>query len=922
MSQRVSLQRLITLSVLSVGILSGTVGLAYAYWHAKQSLQTTVGITFQEIAHQSADKAALLLAKEIEWMQRLSAFPDIRASVEGTAQAGQAALQFERWREEQHRYFHSLVIVRADGQLVGGRLSDSARAFYARQPWWPTIFRDGRPWAGPFTVDEDGRGYWEVAVPVGGQGEPVRGALKAVIGTDRILSSIVGNRIGRTGHMMVLADDGSVLACSLLAPNFHAPLPSILAQWGKDAAAARWFQIERDTHGGNGGIIGVARVVLPAPIVQAREWYVLMQQDPAETFEPLLALVGKLAAFWIGAIGFIAWLRWRLARRIVRPIATLIQRVNLLGAARPSAPLPTHAPSPPCGIVEIDVLAASFDELSQRLEQASRAKAQYVCRLEQANLDLATSEEHYRLLWNHSVDTKILVDPTGAIQDINRRGEVTLGRPASTILNHPISDLVAESERPRLLKQLKLVLQSGADVPAGTMRVPTPVGELTMDIDFVPVMKLGRIESIMMQLSDLTEQKELERQLLRSERLASLSQFASMFAHDIRNPLAGIKKTLEWLGRCPEMEQDRPRRCLEDLRFTTDLLLGMINDMLDVYQENYSGLPLSTSPVSPGMLLKEVLQLFRSEAEAQQVRFRVQVPSGDVWIMGDGRRLQRVLINLVHNALKYSPPQGTIMITVQVEEARASGGDDVEPYDGPTVTIHIEDEGPGIAPEDLPHLFEMFFRKKDGQDYRIGRGLGLHFCQLVVDAHGGQIRAKIARRAARCLRLRCRLGRSSYAHHHLDRRRSTVVARQSLRMLLEHERDLVVVGEAMDGRQAFDLAEEQKPSIVLMDVDMPRLDGITATRLIRSCVPDSKVLMLSVHDDDARIVAAVQAGACGYILKDADHQDSSGSFAPPSRVSRCGPAFMPDGFAKKAVALVNKQDEVGVRGFAHVDRFL
>ena len=87
--------------------------------------------------------------------------------------------------------------------------------------------------------------------------------------------------------------------------------------------------------------------------------------------------------------------------------------------------------------------------------------------------------------------------------------------------------------------------------------------------------------------------------------------------------------------------------------------------------------------------------------------------------------------------------------------------------------------------------------------------------------------------------------------------------RQSLRLLLEHERDLVVVGEAMDGRQAFDLAMAHKPGIVLMDVDMPRLDGITATRLIRSCVPDSKVLMLSVHDDDARIVAAVQAGASG-----------------------------------------------------------
>lgn len=742
MSPRVSLQRLITLSVLSVGVLSGTVGLAYAYWHAKQSLQATVGITFQEIARQSADKAALLLAKEIEWTQRLSALPEIRAYLDGTAPVGQASVQVERWREEQHRYFQSLAIVRADGQLVGGRTSNSTRTFYAQQPWWPIVFREGRPWAGPFTVDEEGHGYWEVAVPVGGPDEPVRGAVKAIIGTDRILSSILESRIGRTGHMMLVADDGSVLACSVLPPSLHTPVPAITAQSAGKSPAARWFQPEVDTHGGKNGIVGLAGVTLPATVVQARRWSILMQQDPAETFEPLLALVGKLAAFWVGAIGFIVWLRWRLARRIVRPLDTLIQRVNRLGSGRASTSHPLHAPAQLSGIIEIDALAASFDDLSERLEQASRVKAQYVHRLEQANLDLATSEEHYRLLWNHSVDSKILVDPTGLIQDINRRGEVLLGRPATTILYHPVSDLVAESERPRLLEQLQLARQSGADVPVGLMRVPTPAGELTMEIDFVPVMKFGLVESIMMQLSDLTEQKELERQLLRSERLASLSQFASMFAHDIRNPLAGIKKTLEWLGHCREMEQAQPRRCLEDLRFTTDLLLGMINDMLDVYQESYSGLPLCTSPVSPNLLLKEVLRLFRSEAEAQGVQFRLQIPTEDLWIMGDGRRLQRVLINLIHNALKYSPPQGTIMIAVQVEtEETLFGEDQMQAVPSPMVTIRIEDEGPGIAAEDLPHLFDMFFRKKDGQDYRIGRGLGLHFCHLVVEAHGGQIAA-------------------------------------------------------------------------------------------------------------------------------------------------------------------------------------
>jgi DNA-binding NarL/FixJ family response regulator len=97
--------------------------------------------------------------------------------------------------------------------------------------------------------------------------------------------------------------------------------------------------------------------------------------------------------------------------------------------------------------------------------------------------------------------------------------------------------------------------------------------------------------------------------------------------------------------------------------------------------------------------------------------------------------------------------------------------------------------------------------------------------------------------------------------------------RQSLRCLLEREPDIAVVGEATDGREAFNFVMEFKPDMVLMDVDMPKLDGVTATRLIRGCAPEVKILMLSIHDDDARIISAVQAGASGYILKDAEHQE-------------------------------------------------
>jgi len=128
--------------------------------------------------------------------------------------------------------------------------------------------------------------------------------------------------------------------------------------------------------------------------------------------------------------------------------------------------------------------------------------------------------------------------------------------------------------------------------------------------------------------------------------------------------------------------------------------------------------------------------------------------------------------------------------------------------------------------------------------------------------------------------------------------------RQSLRLLLERERDFTVVAEAADGREAFDLAMEHKPDIVLMDVDMPNLDEVAVTKLIRGRLPHTKVLMLAVYDEDMRIVAAMQAGASGYILKDADYAEFLRIIRATYRGERVPSPFTPDPFARRAVTVV------------------
>jgi DNA-binding NarL/FixJ family response regulator len=97
--------------------------------------------------------------------------------------------------------------------------------------------------------------------------------------------------------------------------------------------------------------------------------------------------------------------------------------------------------------------------------------------------------------------------------------------------------------------------------------------------------------------------------------------------------------------------------------------------------------------------------------------------------------------------------------------------------------------------------------------------------------------------------------------------------RQSLKILLETGTDIQVVAEAANGQEAVALARDTEPDLAVLDVDMPRMDGIKAIRLIRAISPRTRMLMLSVHHEDDKIRSAIRAGAVGYVLKDADRDE-------------------------------------------------
>jgi DNA-binding NarL/FixJ family response regulator len=135
--------------------------------------------------------------------------------------------------------------------------------------------------------------------------------------------------------------------------------------------------------------------------------------------------------------------------------------------------------------------------------------------------------------------------------------------------------------------------------------------------------------------------------------------------------------------------------------------------------------------------------------------------------------------------------------------------------------------------------------------------------------------------------------------------------RESLRSLLT-PRGFEIVGEARDGREAVELARQLKPDIVLMDLSMPGLDGLAATRLISAEMPGVKVVILTASEEDAQLFEAIKSGAQGYLLKSLDSQDF---FSLLEGLGRGEPALTPllagkllQEFARKTPAVSESHD--------------
>ena len=460
---------------------------------------------------------------------------------------------------------------------------------------------------------------------------------------------------------------------------------------------------------------------------------------------------------------------------------------------------------------------------------------------------------------------------TGALVSLNREakriveGLRTAGRSAAELLE-VITCQRADGREVSLAEfPLAQQLSAAETVRAEEIVLSVPDGRSVKTlINATPIRSAdGEVESLVVTLQDLAPLDELERQR---------ADFLSMVSHELRAPLTSIKgSTATVLGASRAFDPGALMQFFRIIDAQADQMGGLIGDLLDQGRIDAGTLSVSVEPAEVVSLVDQARSTFVSGRGRHTLH--IDLPADLPWVMADPQRIVQVLGNLLSNAARHSPESSPI----RVAAAR----------DGVHVAVSVADEGPGVPPERLPHLFRKHAELAAGGDREsdgAGFGLGLSICKGLVEAHGGRIRAESGG-AGRGTRFTFTLPVADAARDGgaagpaTDRARPPRHGRGQTRILvvdddpqtLRHVRDaLVEAGYAPlatgDPQELPGLVKSHKPHLVLLDLLLPGTDGIELMARVPE-LSDLPVIFLSAYGRDETIVKALDAGAADYIVK-------------------------------------------------------
>ena len=267
---------------------------------------------------------------------------------------------------------------------------------------------------------------------------------------------------------------------------------------------------------------------------------------------------------------------------------------------------------------------------------------------------------------------------------------------------------------------------------ADEMLLPQRNPARTLRINARPIIQPNDEAVVILVVRDITQLSQLER--ARRDMIASVS-------HELRTPLAALKLLSETIASNPP--PDIVQRMASRISDEVETLIRLVNDLHDLSQIEAGRIALQMASTSPAAVLWHARERIQPQADAHHISIHVDVPSTIPHMLVDVGRIDQVLLNLLHNAVKYTPDQGTITISAGAilfpDDSLLPDGIPADHPAGAWVVISVSDTGVGIPAEHLPRIFERFYKVDQARTRGSGTGLGLAIARHLIEGHGGRI---------------------------------------------------------------------------------------------------------------------------------------------------------------------------------------
>jgi PAS domain S-box-containing protein len=508
----------------------------------------------------------------------------------------------------------------------------------------------------------------------------------------------------------------------------------------------------------------------------------------------------------------------------------------------------------------IGITCACIDISEQQAALQQRKLADETIREQAALLDIATDAILVRDLQN-----KILFWNKGAEKLYGWSTTEAKGKNASEVLYD-------DDQPPEIEAALLTVISTGKW--EGELNKVTKAGKdvLVSSRWSLVCDEKGRPKSILTVDTDITEKKRLESQLFRAQRLESIGTLASGIAHDLNNILTPILAGAQLLPlKFPDADE-RTHHLLEILEINAKRGADLVKQVLS-FARGVEGKRIN---LQIRHLIVEVSKVLK-ETLPKSIQVSVDVPQ-NLWIvLGDGTQIHQVLMNLCVNARDAMLNGGSLSISAKnlfIDENYARMN--LEAKVGPYVVITVSDTGFGIPEENLERIFEPFFTTKEvGQ----GTGLGLSTVLGIVKSHGGFVNVHSEKNSG--TRFQVYLPATEGIEAHKIDEQQVLTAKGETILIVDDEPAIQEIMKtsletynyktivASDGIEAIAVYAKHidQVSVVLMDLMLPSLDGVTAIRTLKKINPNVKIIATSGLISSQKMEALASTGVTTILPK-------------------------------------------------------